>query len=379
MLACVLAISWNRWWIRAERGRAGGETVPLDDLDRLDRGGAGDRVAAEGGAERSGPERVEEVGAPGDGSDGIARPERLRGHEQVGRHARVLDREHAAGARHARLDLVSDEQDVVTLADRGDALQEARRRHDEPALALDGLDDDRGDVLGREVRLERLFEEPHVQLRERFLIAPRHERPVRIRIRQVRDARHGGAHERQARVLRLPGRGHRRIGAAVERVLERHDPFAPRRDARDLHRVLDGLGAAVREDALRRDGVPLGLRIDAVELLREAHVRLVGHRLRAHVRVLLELLLHGRDDVGMLVPEVERADAGDEVEVALPLGVEDLRSGGASDHHWRAGMQPLGDVPLAERADLLARDARFLRQDSHPATPIRSSMSARSS
>src|SRR5258706_12880513 len=116
---------------RPDRGRARGEPVALDDLDRLDRGDPGDGVSAECAAQRTRPQRVEEVGAPGDRTDREAGTERLAGHEQIRRHAAVLDREHAAGARHARLDLVGDEQDVVTAADRGDALQEARRRDDE--------------------------------------------------------------------------------------------------------------------------------------------------------------------------------------------------------------------------------------------------------
>ena len=165
----------------------------------------------------------------------------------------------------------------------------------------------------------------------------------------------------------------------MERVLERDDPLAPGRDPRDLHRVLDGLGAAVREHALGRDGVPLGPGEDAVELLRQAHVRLVRDGLRAHVCVFPELLLHRGDDVGMLVSEVQRADACDEIEVALPLRVEDLRALRPRDDDRRADVKPLRHIALAKGSDLLARDLLSCSCERHPATPIRSSMRARSS
>src|SRR5947208_1508623 len=76
------------------------------------------------------------------------------------------------------------------------------------------------------------------------------ERPVRIWVRHVRDVRAGRAHEWEARVLRLARRGHRGVGAAVERVLERDDPLAAGGDARDLQRVLHGLSPAVEEHGL---------------------------------------------------------------------------------------------------------------------------------
>ena len=62
----------------------------------------------------------------------------------------VLAGEHLAGAAHARLHLVDDQQDAVLRRQLAQALQERRRRHDVAALALDRLDDDRGDFVGRD-------------------------------------------------------------------------------------------------------------------------------------------------------------------------------------------------------------------------------------
>src|SRR5207249_244222 len=261
---------------RADLCRALGDAVALHHLDRRDGRGAGDGVAAGGRPERSRRHRVEQLGAAGDGADRKTVAKRLGGDQQVWRDAGVLYREHAAGAAHARLDLVGDEEDVVAPADRRDAPQESLRRNDEAALALNRLEDHRGDVLRGEMRVERLLEEPHVQLGE-LLLPDRRERTVGIRIWEVRDVRRGRAHERHARVLRLARRGHRRVRTPVERVLEGDDPLASGRDARDLHRVLDRLGAAVGEDALRRDRRALRAWEDAIELLGEAHVGLVRH------------------------------------------------------------------------------------------------------
>ena len=60
----------------------------------------------------------------------------------------VLDREHLSGAAEAGLHLVDDEDDAVVVADPAHALEELRRRDDEAAFALDGLDHDRRDRLG---------------------------------------------------------------------------------------------------------------------------------------------------------------------------------------------------------------------------------------
>src|SRR6476646_11206140 len=62
----------------------------------------------------------------------------------------MLDREEAAGAGEAALDLVADEDDAVLVTDLTQSLHELERRRDESALALHGLEHDRGNVLGRD-------------------------------------------------------------------------------------------------------------------------------------------------------------------------------------------------------------------------------------
>ena len=60
--------------------------------------------------------------------------------------------------REPGLHLVHDDDDPVLVADPPDACEELVRRDDEPAFALDGLDHDRGDVLGGDLRDERALQ-----------------------------------------------------------------------------------------------------------------------------------------------------------------------------------------------------------------------------
>jgi hypothetical protein len=67
----------------------------------------------------------------------------------------VLVGEELAGAAEPALHLVADEQRAVLVQQRGRRGQEAVRRHVH-ALALDGLDDQRGDVALAQLGLERV-------------------------------------------------------------------------------------------------------------------------------------------------------------------------------------------------------------------------------
>ena len=80
---------------------------------------------------------------------GEARPQRkaaadgLGDRHDVGRDADRLIDEQRAGAAHAALHLVEDQQQAVPVADRAQALEESRRHHMDAAFALDRLDHDR--------------------------------------------------------------------------------------------------------------------------------------------------------------------------------------------------------------------------------------------
>src|SRR5947208_5193355 len=149
----------------ADPHRAGEKTVALDDLYGPDRRRACDRVASERAADRSRAEGVEAVSPASHGADRKAGTQRLRRDEDIGGHARVLDREHAAGPAHAGLNLVGDEEDAVATADRGDPFEESGRWDHKPASGLPRLDAPRRDVLGREIRLEDLVAAAPVPVR----------------------------------------------------------------------------------------------------------------------------------------------------------------------------------------------------------------------
>ncbi len=93
--------------------------------------------------------------------------------DDVGDDALVLDREPPAGTAHPRLDLVGDEHDAVRRGELGEPGDEARRRHDEPTLALDRLDQDRGDVLLADVLVHLVDRVGEAGLGARLLVSRR--------------------------------------------------------------------------------------------------------------------------------------------------------------------------------------------------------------
>ena len=163
------------------------------------------------------------------------------------------------------------------------------RRHDEAALALDGLDDDAGDVVAVDLGAQHAA---HVlDGVGRGVFAGR--RAERIAVAGVIDAAderlevaavvHGGVGER-----------HGEVGAAVEGAVEGDDARAARDLLGQLDGVLDGLGAGVgvheRVHALGQD---LG------ELVAEVEHRLMAVDVHLRVRDLGRLLLDRLDDLGV--------------------------------------------------------------------------------
>ena len=141
----------------------------------------------------------------------------------------VLDRVPAARAPHAALDLVGDEHDAVLGAEVGQPLEEAGRRDDEPAFALDRLDQHAGDVLLADV-LVHLVERVRERLLRAALRAARP--PVRVGHRQAVDLRR----ERpEALLVRhdLRGERHRHVACVRgTRGRSRRSPGGPWRSGR---------------------------------------------------------------------------------------------------------------------------------------------------
>jgi hypothetical protein len=249
--------------------------------------------------------------------------ERLAPHDEVGLDAvHLIDREHRAGAAHARLHLVVDVDHAVLPADLDQALDEARRGGQEAALALHGLVDDRSHRLGVDLALEQL-----AHRRQRLRGADAAVGP-----------RCGGAvdlgHERaEALLVRhdLRGQGHREHRAAVEGLVEADHRVPVGRVARDLDGVLDRLGARVGEHGLGRERSGVELADAPADL----DVRLVHGDREALVHVALGLLLHGAHHGLGRVPAVERADPAHEIDVLAPVDVRQARAVRALDEDRR--------------------------------------------
>ena len=120
-----------------------------EHLHHLVADGGRERVAAERRAVGAGRDDVEHVVVGRDRRDRVeTAAQRLAEHVDVGHHALVVAREGAAGPPQTRLDLVGDHEHVVLAADRPHVAQEALRRDDHAALALDRLEQHR-DGRGR--------------------------------------------------------------------------------------------------------------------------------------------------------------------------------------------------------------------------------------
>ena len=158
-------------------------------------------------------------------------------------------------------------------------------------------------ILSRPFELDRLLD-----ARERDVGRVPAPLDAVIRIEHVDDARHAGL---GGPAPRIAGQHHRAGGAAVVRAVERQHLVAAGVLARDLDRVLVGLGAAVGEE----EDVDVA-RTDLGELAAEPRARLGGHE-RIGVGERLGLLRDGADDALVAVADVDAHQLAVEVEEPL--------------------------------------------------------------
>ena len=288
-----------------------GEVVGVHLLDRTQCGGARDRVAAVGPAEPTDVDGVHQVGAPGDGRQRQPAGDALGGGHQVGDHALVVGGEPVAGAAEAGLDLVGDEHHVVARAPLRQGRQEAARGHDEPALALDRLDHDAGQVARADLLLDDvdgpgrglLAGEPVAErVGHRCAVDLARERPEPLLVRHV-----------------LRGHRHREVGAPVVGVVEDRDRVPTGGDPGDLDGVLDRLGAGVEQRGL--------LGVVARRQLREGRadvdVAVVRRDHEAGVRERRHLLLDPRDHLRRRVAHAGHRDARPEIDQRVAVDVHE--------------------------------------------------------
>ena len=251
----------------------------------------------------------------------------------------------------------------MLVAQRPHALHVAVRRHQHAVGAGDGLEDERRNRV-RPLELDHFLE--ILQRRRRVVPAARH---AVIRVEHVHDA----GHRRLAPAARIAGGGNRRRGAAVVRAVARQDLLAAGHGARDLERVLVGLGAAVGEE----EGVDVAGR-DLGQLRAEPRAHLGRHR-RRDVGDLLRLLGDGGNHARIAVADVHRHQLAVEVDEALALGRPEVDALRLRDRNRIDGVlrRVLGDgVLLRERDDLIAGHGSpviacsVFRNEPAPARPV---------
>ena len=111
----------------------------------------------------------------------------------------------------------------------------------------------------------------------------------------------------------------RAVREAVECLLDRDEPRAPRRGAREFDRTLHRLGARVAKEhrvQMRRQFFQQRLREQPAEQ-RAIHLH---HVRQIHLQHVADRLLHG----GMIAPDVEDAVAAEKVEVVVPVEVVEV-------------------------------------------------------
>ncbi len=294
-----------------------------------------------------------------DHPDRQARAEALGERRDVGRHAPMLAGEHAAGAADTRLDLVRDHQDAVAVAQRAQPRQEARRRDDVAALALDRLDEHRRHLARRHGAREQ--DVLDVVEHRAPLVLAREKRAIGVGVRHERDARH---RREKALLLRVLARGERERAhrAPVEAAEEPDEARPPRDVARELERGLDTLRPRLAEEAHRR----LVHGRKRRQPLAEAHLALVPV-VRAHVQEALGGVLDRGHHVRVRVAGRGHGDAGGEVQEAVAVDVPGFDPLAVRDHERvlaRVGRRHDAKVALDDRARLrprqLAADVRGL-------------------
>src|SRR5215211_201943 len=307
-----------RPYLLAEERCPRAEILLRDHVQHRERGSLRYRIADVGAADRGIRRRVHDLATPDHAGERQPHRDRLRDRDQVGLDAVVLDPEELPGAGEAALDLVHDHYDPVLVAEMANALHELLRSDHEATLALHRLDHDRRDGLSGDLRDERALERGEcaagagaaVLVWEGHAVDLRRER-AEPRLVRVRLRRHRQAEQRPP----------------VEAALERDHGRALRVRARELDRVLDGLGPGVEERRLR-----VRHRRELAQPLGQVDVGLVRDDREVGVAEALQLVLCSLDHARVRMPDVETADAACEVDEGVAVDVGQCGALAALDH-----------------------------------------------
>src|SRR5260221_5762476 len=273
-------------------------------------------MAAEFPAERSDAGRVHNLSATRDRRNGPGSAERFGHGYQVRLDAEMLACKPFPGARKARLHFVSDEENPVFAADFLQKCKVVFRRNDESTFAQDGLGNDRGHRLRRDVAFERVLKMMRKCLRRRAFLAA-------IGVGEG-DAINVAGKWLKARLvrMRLAGERHGQQRSAMERILEANHCGTLGVSARDLNCVFHRLRAGIDDDGFLRT-FP---RCQRVQLFRQCDVAFVRSHRKTEVQVLLELLAQCRYYARRAVTDVETANPACKIEIAIAVDVFERRA-----------------------------------------------------
>ncbi len=250
--------------------------------------------------------------------------------------------------------LVEDQHRAVLRAERAQRLQELARPRHEVHVAGHRLDDHRRDLVA--LPAECVLELLHVVEREHRGVTGglrRHAGRARVAERERARAR---LHEQ-------------RVGVAVVAAFELDDAGAAGEPAREAERGHRRLGARGHEPHERHARQRLAEQLRELDLERGR---------RAERESFERRLAHGRDDQWVRVPEDERPPGADVVDVALAVGVPEVRAFAAFEEARRAAdgaerahrrVHAPGDdgLRLLEQLVVAGHAAAFLRKRSEKA------------
>ena len=262
----------------------------------------------------------------------------------------MLTREHLSRASDAGLHFIEDQQNAVTIAQLAQPFQESIRRYEITAFTLNRLDHDRGNFRGGNARTKEHVLD--VVEHRRALILAREQRPIHIRIRHMRHARHRREETLLLRVLAR--RECQRSHAAPMKAAEESDEARTTRDVtRELQRTFDGFRAALAEKAHHR----LAHRIDRVESLGERRLPLVPVVAR-DMQKLISRILDRLHDMRMTVTGRAHSDARREIEKPITVDIPHFGTPAVRHHErivTRVGRRSHAHIAIENRLCLRSR------------------------
>ena len=247
--------------------------------------------------------------------------------------------EPVAGPAEPGLDLIGDQQDAVRGAELGQARQEPFGRNNETTLALDRLDQHRGDVTFTDLGVNQSGDDvqrlrraplraagPAQRIGHRHTVDLTGERAELVLVRHV-----------------LRGQRHGQVGPAVVRVVERDNRGPPRGVPGDLDGVLHRLRAGVDQ---RRPLVVIAGGA-AGEFLAHGHVLLIRRDHEAGVSEPRGLLTDPRGHPRRAVAHRGHRDPRPEVDERVAVCVDQHPAARRRDEHRQDVADPPGHAGVA--------------------------------